>query len=110
MKGQIAPYRIAWSENFPPVILNSGLGDASKHPQYLAAKSGDLEAAAKLVSDLISGETVAKLVEIIGDKDALLIPVHAEELISINQNPISLFGCNRQEIKYTRRNQHSAVG
>lgn len=47
----IAPYRQPWQDNFPAVILNAGLGEASKHPYYTAAKAGDLEAAVMLVKD-----------------------------------------------------------
>jgi hypothetical protein len=89
MKSQIAPYRQVWPKNFPSVILDAGLGEASKHSQYAAAKSGDLEAASRLVSDLISQDAVNKLITIIGDKKPLLIPVHAEEAISINRIPLA---------------------
>ncbi|MEI6708829.1 MAG: hypothetical protein WCK96_17030 [Methylococcales bacterium] len=89
MINPIAPYRQAWQKDFPKVILNAALGDASKHSSYLAAKSGDLEAALMLATDLISEEAIAKLADVIGDKKPLLIPVHAEEAISINRIPLA---------------------
>lgn len=85
----IAPYRQPWQADFPNVILNAGLGDASKHSSYAAAKAGDLNAAILLVKDLINPEAVAKLEKVIGDKKPLLIPVHAEEAISINRIPLA---------------------
>lgn len=85
----IAPYRQPWQDNFPAVILNAGLGDASKHSSYASAKAGDLKAAVMLVKDLINPEAVAKLETVIADKKPLLIPVHAEEAISINRIPLA---------------------
>jgi len=89
MNNQIAPYRQIWNKNFPKVILNAPLGDAKKHPKYLDAKSGDLGAALILVSHLINEEAISELSKIISNKKPLLIPVHAEEEISINRIPLA---------------------
>ncbi len=89
MNTPITSYRQEWQPDFPKVILNAPLGDAAKHPDYQAAKSGDLTAATRLVSDLISKDTLSKLADIIADKKPLLIPVHAEEAISVNQIPLA---------------------
>ncbi len=89
MTNYLAPYRQEWEQNFPKVILNAPLGNASKHPSYEAAKSGDLEAAAILVTDLISNDAISQLKNVIGNKKPLLIPVHAEEDVSINRIPLA---------------------
>lgn len=88
MHKAIAPYRQGWGENFPKVILNAPLGNAAKHPSYISAKSGDLEAAVILVEDLVTSDAINALKSIIEDKKPLLIPVHAEESISINRIPL----------------------
>ena len=89
MNDLIAPYRQKWQNDFPKVILNAALGDASKHSNYLAAKSGDLNAALILAIDLINQEAIEKLAIIIQNKKPLLVPVHAEEAISINRIPLA---------------------
>lgn len=81
--------RVDWPKYFPKVILNTPLGKAAEHPDYMAAKSGDLKAAIRLTTDLINKKAIATLAGIIGDKKPLLIPVHAEEAISINQIPLA---------------------
>ncbi len=82
-------YRSKWPEQFPNVVLNAGLGDASKNEHYLEAKNGDLLAASKLVADILNQVAIKKLTEIIGSKKPILIPVHAEESISINRIPLA---------------------
>jgi hypoxanthine-guanine phosphoribosyltransferase len=85
----IAPYRQKWQNCFPNVILNAALGDASKHSYYVAAKSGDLDAALILAIDLVNQEAIEKLATIIQNEKPLLVPVHAEEAISINRIPLA---------------------
>ncbi|MEI6746932.1 MAG: hypothetical protein WCL34_13295, partial [Methylococcaceae bacterium] len=88
MDNLIAPYRQKWQNCFPNVILNAALGDASKHSYYVAAKSGDLDAALILAIDLVNQEAIEKLATIIQNEKPLLVPVHAEEAISINRIPL----------------------
>jgi len=85
---KIAPYRMDWSEDFPKVILNGPLGDAARHPQYNAAKNGNLDASLALAYDLVTPELIAKIRAIAKGEKPLLIPVHAEEQISINRIPL----------------------
>ena len=85
----IAPYRQVWEKNFPPVILQAAMGSAKRHPSYEAAKAGGIEAALTLADDLANDETIQKIADLIGDKKPLLIPVHAEEAISINRIPLA---------------------
>jgi hypoxanthine-guanine phosphoribosyltransferase len=85
----IAPYRQAWEKNFPPVVLQAAIGCAKKHSSYEQAKAGDIESALLLASDLVNEDTIQKIAHLIGDKKPLLIPVHAEEAISINRIPLA---------------------
>ncbi|MEN9848804.1 MAG: hypothetical protein RL368_1544 [Pseudomonadota bacterium] len=54
MSKPIAIHRNKWQKNFPNVVLNSALGNACKHVQYLTAKTGNLDAAVSMVMDLIN--------------------------------------------------------
>lgn len=81
--------RYPWCSSFPKVILNGKLGDIREHPSYEPAKAGDLDAALSLVQDVINKETVEKIKKLITDKKPLLIPVHAEEKISVNRIPLA---------------------
>lgn len=89
MTHPIAPYREKWQPNFPKVILNAASGKASKHPSYFSAKNGDLEATLNLATDLINQSAITELSKIIDGRKPLLIPVHAEEAISINRIPLA---------------------
>lgn len=89
MHNKIAPYRQEWGKGFPKVVISAPLGNASKHSCYADAKQGDLEAAVILVTDLISKDAINELKTIIGAKKPLLIPVHAEEQVSINRIPLA---------------------
>lgn len=85
----IAPYRQVWEKNFPPVVLQAAIGCAKKHSSYEVAKAGGIEAALILANDLINDEATKKISALIGSKKPLLIPVHAEEAISINRIPLA---------------------
>ena len=50
--------RNKWQVNFPKVVLNAALGEASKHIYYSAAKSGDLDAALLMLEDLINPDAI----------------------------------------------------
>jgi len=82
-------YRVSWQKNFPKVILNAPVGNAAKHVDFQFAKAGDIFAAVKLVNDTINQEAIARLEKIIGNQKPLLVPVHAEEAISINEIPVA---------------------
>lgn len=70
--------------------MQAAIGCAKKHPSYEAAKAGDIESALMLANnDLVNNEAVQKIAALIGDKKPLLIPVHAEEAISINRIPLA---------------------
>ena len=78
--------RTDWND-FPEVIIHNSLAAATSHPDYDAAKSGDVESALRLVADLIDTEKLRELKAIVGPRKAMTLAVHAEESISRNKIP-----------------------
>lgn len=85
----IKTYRTPWADDFPNTIIDRSLSDATKHPLYIAAKSGNSQAAYQLVKELISHEAIEKLYKIKGDNHVILVPVHAEESTGRNKIPLA---------------------
>lgn len=54
------PSRFPWGD-FPDVIRNGDLGELRSQPEYLAAKSGDIDAAYTMASHLIRKEFLDSL-------------------------------------------------
>ncbi|WP_326999495.1 PLxRFG domain-containing protein [Comamonas testosteroni] len=79
--------RSASDSVIPDAIIGSTLGSASSHPDYAAAKGGDIEAAVRLAKDLVTPELVAKVKAAIGDSKPLVVPVAAEEAAGRNKIP-----------------------
>lgn len=73
--------------SMPDAIIGSTLGSASSHPDYAAAKGGDIEAAVRLAMDLVTPDLVAKVRAAIGDSKPLVVPVAAEEASGRNKIP-----------------------
>lgn len=82
--------RSPWSIDFPEVILHGRLADATSHPDYVAAKGGDDEAARRLVSNVLSPDAIRQLKKIIGGREAIALGVHAEEVVSRNAIPSAM--------------------
>lgn len=80
--------RTPWG-NFPDTIIDRKLGDATSHPLYENAKSGDIPSAFKLAKDLISNDAVQRLKVLIGDKEVVFAPIHAEEMSGRNMIPMA---------------------
>ncbi|MGQ0594459.1 MAG: phosphoribosyltransferase [Gammaproteobacteria bacterium] len=66
------PPRAAWNE-FPDVLIHASESAVTKHPRYQAAKSGDAEAAVRLVEETIDPAQVAKLRAFLGGRKATLV-------------------------------------
>jgi len=81
-------YRTDWKE-FPKTIIDRGLGDATSHHMYEAAKAGDVESAYILAKDLVSDDAIAELAKIIECRDTIIVPVHAEEAVGRNMIPLA---------------------
>ena len=73
------PPRTAWGD-LPDVLIHSPESSVKQHADYLAAKSGDAEAAKKLVNDTISNDHVEALRTLACDKEPpILVSAHALE-------------------------------
>lgn len=59
------------------------------HADYKAAKGGDVEAAARLVQDLVKPESLTAAREQFGE-GAVYVPVHAQEALGKNKIPMAL--------------------
>jgi adenine/guanine phosphoribosyltransferase-like PRPP-binding protein len=80
------PYRSAWG-NFPDVLIHAPESSVKQHPDYPAAKSGDADAAARLVADMFNEEQAQALRKLVGVKGAILVSVHAYEADGVNAIP-----------------------
>ncbi len=74
----------------PDAIIGSTLGTASSHPDYAAAKAGDVHAAVRLALDLVTPELVAKVKAQVGDARPRVVPVTAEEAAGRNKIPLAV--------------------
>ncbi|ARR15357.1 phosphoribosyltransferase [Xanthomonas citri] len=82
--------RAPWGD-FPPVIRNGDLKALEREPEYIAAKSGDADAAVELVDRLLTEATARQ----IGDQlrslpDVRLLPVLALEASGANKIPLAV--------------------
>lgn len=73
----------------PDVLIGSTLGSASSHPDYPAAKAGNVDAAMRLALDLVTPELVAKVKKQIGVARPRVVPVTAEEAAGRNKIPMA---------------------
>ena len=76
--------RQEWRD-FPNVIVNAPLAEATSHPHYQFAKNGCIESAIQLVQDVLTEHSLVALKELVNNKQPVLISVHALEDISINR-------------------------
>ena len=72
------PDRASWND-FPEVLIHASESTVKKHPDYPAAKAGDIRAAKLLVVATLNDKLVAPIKEQLGGSNALLVPVHAYE-------------------------------
>ncbi len=87
-KGALPP-RTPWLAWFPPVVIHTTVGARDEHAAYIAAKSGDADAALVLVHDLGLESAVDQLREF-ADRGAIspiLLPVTALEATGFNAIP-----------------------
>ncbi|MBL8314756.1 MAG: phosphoribosyltransferase [Rubrivivax sp.] len=84
------PIRATWTAGFPPVEILAGESEVKRHPDYPAAKSGDAEAAARLVRQLVSDQTVTVLGQRLGRRRPIVASVHAQESQGVNAIPEAL--------------------
>lgn len=74
-------------KHFPNVVIAGALGTLAKHPDYVTAKAGDLQAAVRVVDDLINQAYVDSVAELVGKKKPLIAPIQAPESSGRNRIP-----------------------
>jgi hypothetical protein len=79
--------RTVWPEDFPDVVIHNELRTRNNHPDFPAAKAGDVVAAQRLVDDLLSDESLNRLRKLIGKRQPLIAPVAALEAKGFNAIP-----------------------
>lgn len=75
---------------FPDVVLHAEELSAKRHPQFAAAKTGNIVAAGAVVAEFINSESIERLRALLGDQAAELLPVHALEVGGVNEIPVAL--------------------
>lgn len=70
----------------PPAVIGHSL-DATKHPEYAAAKAGDPNAALRVARDLVTPQMRASVKDLIGDNKPIIVPVVAMEATGNNMIP-----------------------
>ena len=79
------PYGKGWKSGFPEIVNHTGSHAASKDPNFKAAKSGDYDAAVRLVDRLLKPDKVADIVN--RYSDASLVYVHMKNQENSNMIP-----------------------
>lgn len=82
------PTRFPWPADFPRVVVHCvDVKTRDGHALYLPAKSGSAEAANDLARSLVSHSAIERIKTILGGRDALLLPVIADEDMGFNAIP-----------------------
>jgi hypothetical protein len=76
--------------DFPDVLIHADELTVKRHPQFHAAKSGDIVAADMLVAALASPACMATLAAMLQSRQVELVPVHALESAGVNEIPAAL--------------------
>jgi hypothetical protein len=79
--------RRPWPNWFPPVVIHTDVRTRDSHPGYRDAKGGDADAALELAIDLISDAAIDELRALFVGREALLLPVIADEASGFNAIP-----------------------
>ncbi len=92
LKERKQPPRVEWRD-FPNAVLLAPETETKRHPNYAAAKSGDVSSAALLVRSMVSEssvESVRSLIEKVSGWQATLVSAHAYEREGFNAIPAAL--------------------
>jgi len=76
--------------DLPDVLLHADELAVKRHPEYKAAKSGNVAAADALASQLVNSATVARLAALLEGRMPELVPIHALETEGVNEIPAAL--------------------
>jgi hypothetical protein len=78
------PVRAPWGSGFPAVLIQAPRREVTTHPWFAAARTGDVDAAALLVADTVSGDVTDRLAELGLGRDPILASVHALGLAGVS--------------------------
>lgn len=76
--------------DFPDIGLHADELAVKRHVDYGAAKSGDMLAAARLVSEFVNDEVVQQIGDIAAGQETELVAIHALESGGVNEIPAEL--------------------
>ncbi|MFV0383701.1 Eco57I restriction-modification methylase domain-containing protein, partial [Paracoccus sp. (in: a-proteobacteria)] len=68
-------------------LIGGALATISGHPDYTAAKAGDIGAAVRLAQDIVTDDLLARLRDMIGESRPVIVPVISEEASGRNKIP-----------------------
>lgn len=97
------PERSPW-HNFPDVLIHAEERTVKQNDFYAAAKSGDIQAAERLVTDTYSSTLVEKIAGIIGSAKPIIVAVSAIEESGENVIPTALAGVIARKLDLTLDN------
>lgn len=84
------PQRAAWTAAFPAAWILAAEPEVKRHPDYLAAKRGDAESAARLVRALVKDQTIDAIGAQLAGRRPIVASVHAQESQGVNAIPEAL--------------------
>ena len=80
--------KTAWPDDFPNATTHTTLNKMKSHPDYEAAKAGDIGAAGRVVADLVSPAKIKEMKQ--RHPDAIVLAPHAMEAVGRNAIPRAL--------------------
>jgi orotate phosphoribosyltransferase-like protein len=75
---------------FPDVVLHADESAVKRHPQFAAAKAGDISAAEVLVADMANRDCMKAIQILLDGRWTELVSVHALETEGVNEIPAAL--------------------
>lgn len=81
--------RTSSGNQIPDAIIGHKLGDLNRHPDYAAAKGGDVEAAFRIATDMVDDAMVEKVRAAAGGAD-IIVPVVSVEASGRNKIPLAV--------------------
>ena len=75
--------------DFPDVVLLAEELAVKRHPHFQAAKSGEIVAADRLISDF-ADDLIERVSSLFDGRALELVPVHALEVTGVNEIPVAL--------------------
>lgn len=86
------PSRVPFAADFPDIVVQRAPNSPrriTRHVDFEAAKAGDVEAAGRVVDFALDDAAVERVKAMAGDRNPILVAVHAEESTGRNHLPIA---------------------